>query len=73
MSFADGDSLIENTTLSGNKAAVAGGGLFHDADGELRIVHATIWRNSAPAGGGSASSSPTSSRRSRRRRTPPSS
>jgi parallel beta-helix repeat protein len=52
MSFADGDSLIENTTISGNKAATGGGGLFHDADGELRIVHATIWRNSAPAGGG---------------------
>ncbi|MDZ5622522.1 right-handed parallel beta-helix repeat-containing protein [Nocardioides sp. HM23] len=52
MSFADGDSLYENTTISGNKAAVAGGGLFHDADGELRLVHMTIWRNSAPTGGG---------------------
>ena len=52
MSFADGDSLIENTTISGNKAAAGGGGLFHDADGELRIVHSTIWRNSAPIGGG---------------------
>ena len=52
MSFADGDSLFENTTFSGNKAAVAGGGLFHDADGELRLHHVTIWRNSAPAGGG---------------------
>ncbi|HEV3478074.1 MAG TPA: choice-of-anchor Q domain-containing protein, partial [Gaiellaceae bacterium] len=51
MSFADGESLIENTTFSGNKAASAGGGLFHDADGELRLVHVTVWRNSAPAGG----------------------
>ena len=52
MSFADGDSLIENTTISGNQAATAGGGLFHDADGELRLLHITVWRNSAPAGGG---------------------
>jgi parallel beta-helix repeat protein len=52
MSFADGESLIENTTFSGNKAAAAGGGIFHDADGELRLVHITVWRNSAPAGGG---------------------
>jgi parallel beta-helix repeat protein len=52
MSFADGDSLIENSTFSGNKAAGAGGGLFHDADGELRLHHVTIWRNSAPVGGG---------------------
>ena len=51
-SFADGDSLFENSTISGNKAAVAGGGVFHDADGELRLMHVTIWRNSAPAGGG---------------------
>jgi parallel beta-helix repeat protein len=51
MSFADGQSLIENTTFSGNRAATGGGGLFHDADGELRLVHVTIWRNSAPAGG----------------------
>ncbi|MDQ4055682.1 MAG: CSLREA domain-containing protein, partial [Actinomycetota bacterium] len=52
MSFADGESLIENTTFSGNRAAVAGGGLFHDADGELRLKHITVWRNSAPSGGG---------------------
>ena len=52
MSFADGDSLYENTTFSGNKAGTGGGGLFHDADGELRLIHVTIWRNSAPAGGG---------------------
>ena len=52
MSFADGDSLIENTTFSGNRAGRGGGGLFHDADGELRIVHTTIWRNSAPVAGG---------------------
>ncbi len=52
MSFADGDSLFENTTFSGNKAASGGGGLFHDADGELRLHHVTIWRNSAPVGGG---------------------
>ena len=52
MSFADGDSLYENTTFSGNKAGTAGGGLFHDADGELKLIHVTIWRNSAPAGGG---------------------
>ncbi|HEX7255365.1 MAG TPA: right-handed parallel beta-helix repeat-containing protein [Gaiellaceae bacterium] len=52
MSYADGQSLYENTTISGNRAASGGGGLFHDADGELRLVHMTIWRNSAPAGGG---------------------
>ena len=51
-SLADGESLIENTTISGNVAAVGGGGLFHDADGPLEIVHVTIWRNSAPMGGG---------------------
>jgi CSLREA domain-containing protein len=51
-SLADGESLIENTTISGNVAAVGGGGLFHDADGPLELVHLTIWRNSAPMGGG---------------------
>ena len=51
-SLADGDSLYENTTISGNTAAVSGGGLFHDADGELKLVNLTIWRNSAPRGGG---------------------
>ena len=51
-SLADGDSLYENTTVSGNTAAVAGGGIFHDADGELMLVNLTIWRNSAPRGGG---------------------
>lgn len=51
-SLADGESLIENTTISGNTAAVGGGGLFHDADGPLELVHLTIWRNSAPMGGG---------------------
>ena len=51
-SMADGDAKIENTTISGNKAAVGGGGLFHDADGEVRLESDTIWRNSAPIGGG---------------------
>ena len=32
--MADGDALIENTTISGNIAATGGGGIFHDADGE---------------------------------------
>lgn len=50
-SLADGDSLYENTTISGNTAAVAGGGVFHDADGPLNLVNMTIWRNSAPSGG----------------------
>ena len=44
--------MIENTTISGNTAAVGGGGIFHDADGELKLVNLTIWRNSAPRGGG---------------------
>ena len=52
MSFADGDSLFENTTFSGNRAGRGGGGIFHDADGELRLMHVTIWNNSAPVGGG---------------------
>jgi CSLREA domain-containing protein len=51
-SQADGDSLIENTTISGNTAYAGGGGLFHDADGKLKLDHVTIWRNSAPRGGG---------------------
>ena len=51
-SMADGDAKIENTTISGNKAAVGGGGIFHDADGEVRLESDTIWRNSAPMGGG---------------------
>lgn len=51
-SLADGESLIENTTISGNTAAMGGGGIFHDADGPLELVHVTIWRNSAPRGGG---------------------
>ena len=52
VSIADGDALIENTTISGNTAAVGGGGIFHDADGELKLNNLTIWRNSAPQGGG---------------------
>ena len=51
-SISDSGSLIENTTISGNFAKIAGGGLHHDADGELRLVHNTIWRNAAPTGGG---------------------
>ncbi len=49
-SISDSGSLIENTTISGNFAKIAGGGLHHDADGELRLVHITIWRNAAPLG-----------------------
>ncbi|HZI44788.1 MAG TPA: choice-of-anchor Q domain-containing protein, partial [Ilumatobacter sp.] len=51
-SLADGDSMVENTTISGNTAARGGGGLFHDADGPLDLDHVTIWRNAAPRGGG---------------------
>jgi CSLREA domain-containing protein len=50
-SMADGDTHIENTTISGNTAAVGGGGVFHDADGEIKLSHVTVWRNSAPLGG----------------------
>jgi CSLREA domain-containing protein len=51
-SLADGDSLMENSTVSGNTAAKGGGGIFHDADGEFRMNNVTIWRNGAPRGGG---------------------
>ena len=73
MSFADGDSLFENTTISGNKAAVAGGGVFHDADGELRLTTSRSGATRPRPAAASASRSPTSSPRFRRRRTPPSS
>ena len=51
-SKADGNAIIENTTISSNTAAISGGGAFHDADGELKFSNVTVWRNSAPYGGG---------------------
>lgn len=49
--MTDGDTHIENTTISGNVANTGGGGLFHDADGKLKLSNVTIWRNKAPIGG----------------------
>ena len=51
-SVSDGGGLMENTTISSNTANVRGGGMFHDADADFRIVNSTIWRNGAPFGGG---------------------
>ena len=61
---------MENTTISHNRANVRGGGMYHDADADFKIVNTTIWRNSAPFGGGARRpSSRTSCRASRRSRT----
>src|ERR671914_224368 len=45
-------NVARHPAISGNSAATGGGGLFHDADGELKLTNLTIWRNSAPQGGG---------------------
>ena len=41
--------IRSNSTISGNRAAIAGGGIFND--GALTIRHSTIAENSAPDGG----------------------
>ena len=51
-SKADGDALIENTTISNNKAAIGGGGLFHDADGELSSPTSRSGATRRRSGGG---------------------
>jgi parallel beta-helix repeat protein len=51
-SVSDGGGLMENTTISGNRANVRGGGMYHDADADFKVVNTTVWRNSAPLGGG---------------------
>src|SRR5919106_2965531 len=51
-SISDGGGVMENTTISTNRANVRGGGMYHDADASFKIVNVTIWRNSAPYGGG---------------------
>ena len=43
---------MENTTISHNRANVRGGGMYHDADADFKVVNTTIWRNAAPYGGG---------------------
>src|SRR5918992_967520 len=45
-------NVARHPGISANSAATGGGGLFHDADGELKLTNLTIWRNSAPQGGG---------------------
>ena len=51
-SISDGGGLMENTTISHNRANVRGGGMYHDADADFKIVNTTVWRNAAPFGGG---------------------
>ena len=40
------------TTFSMKNGVTVGGGLFHDADGKVKLNQVTIWGNSAQAGGG---------------------
>lgn len=51
-SRSDGNSLIENSTVSGNRAQVAGGGIYNNTDGGLWLMNTTVWHNAAPIGGG---------------------
>ena len=59
-----GTTTLTNVTVSGNTAAVQGGGIVNAAGppplfGQLQLTHVTNVGNSAPAGGGLAASSGT--------------
>ena len=60
MSLRSADMSLENTTVSNNDAAIAGGGIFHgpedgeDDPGTLNLLHVTIAENTSGRGGGPA-------------------
>ncbi|MEL6105773.1 MAG: choice-of-anchor Q domain-containing protein [Planctomycetota bacterium] len=52
LSNAQTDSIIDNSTFSGNRADNSGGAIFHeDSGGEPRYLHVTITENIADADG----------------------